>query len=113
MGQLETNIFKDKKFSDLLEEIYTNQHKRESQVNTLINQLKPLIKGTGDASLLVPLIKDYLGISIKNDEHLIKLGALIQRTLIESTSEEGGITESEKEQILSEFNKLKDLDDGE
>ena len=40
MGQLNKKIFGNKKFSDILEEIYTNQKKKEEQIATLISELK-------------------------------------------------------------------------
>ena len=68
MGQLDKKIFGKKKFSDILEEIYNNQKKKEEQIATLISELKPLIQDIGDATLIVPLLKEYLEISVKNDE---------------------------------------------
>ena len=111
MESLNTIISKNKKFSDLLEEIYINQKKKEDQVSTLINELKPLISEIGDATLIVPLIKEYLDISVKNDEHLIKMATIIQRAVNNSSqSSEGGfgISEEEKQQLLSDINKLKE-----
>jgi hypothetical protein len=72
MEGLNSEIFGDKKFKDLLEEIYTNQKKKEKQISTLINELKPMVSDIGDATLIVPLIKEYLEIGVKNDEQLIK-----------------------------------------
>ena len=65
MGQLESNVFGDKSFSDILEEIYNNQKKRDAQVTALISELKPLINEIGDATLIVPLIKEYMEIGVK------------------------------------------------
>ena len=59
MEGLNSEIFGDKKFKDLLEEIYTNQKKKEKQISTLINELKPMVSDIGDATLIVPLIKEY------------------------------------------------------
>ena len=81
MGQLEKNIFGGKKFSDLLEEIYNNQKKKEEQISTLISELKPLIQDIGDATLVVPLLKEYLEISVKNDEQLIKMANIVQKAV--------------------------------
>ena len=97
MGQLEKNIFGGKKFSDLLEEIYNNQKKKEEQISTLISELKPLIQDIGDATLVVPLLKEYLEISVKNDEQLIKMATIVQRVINSSSGEDSlGITEDEK-----------------
>ena len=72
-------LFKGKNLSDLFEEIYTNSKNKREQIKDLISSLSPLIEGIGDATLLVPLIKDYLDIGVKNDEQLVKLAQIVQR----------------------------------
>jgi hypothetical protein len=107
MGSLDNIIFGKKKFSDILSEIYDNQKRKEKQISGLISELKPLINDIGDATLIVPLIKEYLEIGVKNDEQLIKMSTIIQRALNNSTSEESlGITEEEKQQLLEELEKI-------
>ena len=107
MGSLDNIVFKDKKFSDILNEIYDNQKKKEKQITGLISELKPLISDIGDATLIVPLIKEYMEIGVKNDDALIKMATLVQRAL-NSTSEDGGlgISDEEKAQLLEEMEKL-------
>ena len=108
MSQFDNIVFKNKKFSDLLEEIYNNQKKKDQQVTALISELKPLISDIGDATLVVPLIKEYMEISVKNDDILIKMAALAQRAMQTQTAE-GTLTisDEEKEQLLSAMNELK------
>ena len=60
MSSLDKNIFGKKKLSDIFQEIYNNQKKKEEQISALINELKPLINDIGDATLIVPLIKESL-----------------------------------------------------
>jgi hypothetical protein len=111
MENLDKIIFGKKKFSDILGEIYDNQKKKETQISALINELKPLIENIGDATLVVPLIKEYLEIGVKNDEQLIKLATIIQRVQQTSNSGEGSnsymISEEEKQQLLDSIDKLK------
>ena len=109
MGQLDSVVFNNIKFSDLLEEIHSNQKKKDKQISTLIGELKPLINEIGDATLIVPLIKEYLEISVKNDDILVKLAALVQRALA-SQSEDGSfnISDEEKEQLLATINNIKE-----
>jgi hypothetical protein len=104
MGNLDSNIFGKKKFSDLLKEIYDNQKKKEQQITALIGELKPLINDIGDATLIVPLIKEYMELGIKNDEQLVKMATIVQRAIASNKSEEEGfgMTEEEKAQLLSE-----------
>jgi len=108
MSQFDKTVFGKKKFSDLLEEIYDNQKKKDKQINALINELKPMIEEIGDATLLVPLIKEYLEMGIKNDDLLIKMAALAQRAMNSEATDAGlGISDEEKQQLLDEINKFK------
>jgi hypothetical protein len=108
MSQFDNVIFGKKKFSDVLEEIYNNQKKKDQQVTALISELKPLISDIGDATLVVPLIKEYMEISVKNDDILIKMAALAQRAMA-TVSSEGSLTisDEEKDQLLAAMNELK------
>lgn len=98
---LDTIIFDGKTASDVFKEIYTNSKKKDKSINQLIAELKPLIQNIGDAPVVVPLIKEYLEVSVKNDEHLIKMMAVIQRMNNSSTS--GGsdslLTDEELKQL--------------
>ena len=103
MSQFENIIFGKKKFSDVLEEIYNNQKKKDQQVTALINELKPLISDIGDATLVVPLIKEYMEIGVKNDEQLIKMATIVQRALqvqAQNNSNELSFSEEEKAQLF-------------
>ena len=84
---LDKEIFKGKTLSDLFGEIYDNSKETKGQVKALIGELKPLLENIGDATLRVPMIKEYMEIGVKNDEHLIKLATVIQR--IETAAAKG------------------------
>jgi hypothetical protein len=111
MSSLDSDIFGDKKLKDLFQEIYNNQKKKEKQISSLIDELKPMIESIGDATLVVPLLKEYLEIGVKNDEQLIKMATIIQRCLTTTNSGGAGgdgfnISDAEKEQLLNDINKL-------
>ena len=108
MGQLDSIVFGNKKFSDLLEEIYTNQKTKQKQVTSLISELKPLINEIGDATLIVPLIKEYMELGIKNDEALIKMSAIVQRAMnaSEGTGSDITITDAEKQALLDTLDSM-------
>lgn len=72
-------LFEGKTLSDLFKEIYDNSADKRSQIRELVASLSPLIQGIGDATILVPLIKEYLEIGVKNDEQLVKLAQIVQR----------------------------------
>ena len=98
---LDKTIFRDKTLSDIFGEIYDNSTATRAQVRGLIGELKPLIENIGDATLIVPMIKEYMEIGVKNDEHLIKLATVVQR--IEAIQARGGDGE------MFDFSELQDL----
>ena len=101
MDPLNQVIFDDKTFSDLLKEIHTNQKKKGKQIGQLIAELRPLIQNLGDATVVVPLIKEYMEISVKNDDHLLKMAAIVQRlsTGTANSGDGGLLTEEEMAQL--------------
>ena len=100
MSEFDKIIFGNKTFSSLLEDIYKNSKKKESQIKSLIEELKPLIDDMGDAISVVPMIKEYLEIGIKNDEHLIKIAAIVQRTMSSGKNDNGDLlTQDEIDQL--------------
>ena len=102
----EFELFNGTNFSDLMRDIYHNSKKKSRQIDGLIKELQPLIKNTGDASVLVPMIKDYLEVSVKNDDALVKLAAVVQRlvsaTNKDSEENEFGLSDDERRRLLEE-----------
>ena len=101
MDPLNQILFDDKSFSDLLKEIHGNQKKKAKQLAQLISELRPLVQSLGDATVIVPLIKEYLEISVKNDDALLKMAAIVQRLSTGNiNSGDGGLlTEEEMAQL--------------
>ena len=101
MDSLNQILFDDKSFSDLLKEIHGNQRKKAKQLAQLISELRPLVQSLGDATVIVPLIKEYLEISVKNDDALLKMAAIVQRlsTGITNSGDGGLLTEEEMAQL--------------
>ena len=96
-------LFKGKTFSDLMSDVYHNSKKKDRQINQLISQLQPLIRNASDATIIVPLIKEYLDVAVKNDDHLVKLTAIVQRYISTTqtiTGDSSILSESEKVQLL-------------
>ena len=97
MDSLNQILFDDKSFGDLLKEIHGNQRKKAKQLASLIAELRPLVQSLGDATVIVPLIKEYMEISVKNDDQLIKMAAIVQRLSTgASQSGDGGLLTSEE-----------------
>ena len=101
MDPLNQILFDDKSFSDLLKEIHGNQRKKAKQLAQLIAELRPLVQSLGDATVVVPLIKEYMEISVKNDDALLKMAAIVQRlsTGTVNSGDGGLLTEEEMAQL--------------
>ena len=96
-------IFKGTSFADLMHDVYHNSKKKDRQINQLISQLQPLIRNASDATIIVPLIKEYLDVAVKNDDHLVKLTAIVQRYISTSQTISGAdslLSDSEKQQLI-------------
>ena len=105
----EFEIFKGKSLSSLFEDIYDNSKTNKEQLTVLVKEVAGFIKDGDMAVQLIPMIKEYLEINVKNDEQLVKLAQVVQR-LIAAESRSGAegeflLTDREKEQLV------KDLDD--
>ena len=102
MDPLNQILFDDKSFSDLLKEIHGNQKKKAKQLASLIAELRPLVQSLGDATVVVPLIKEYMEISVKNDDQLIKMAAIVQRLSsgAANSGDSGLLTTEEMDQLM-------------
>jgi hypothetical protein len=108
MDFTQVNLFGKKTFADLLKEIHTNQKDKEVQLRSLIEALKPLITSPGEATIMVPLIKEYMELAIKNDDALIKMAGIVQRAMNTKMAEGDDILSDEDKELL--FSSLKELD---
>ena len=100
---IKDELFKGKTFSDLMSDVYHNSRKKDRQINQLISQLQPLIRSASDATIIVPLIKEYLDVAVKNDDHLVKLTAITQRYISTTqtiSGESSLLSDEEKKELL-------------
>jgi len=100
-------LFKGTSFSDLMRDVYHNSKKKSRQIDTLIQELQPLVKNAGDATVIVPLIAEYLEVSVKNDDALVKLASIVQRLVSASSKGEDdgneyGLSDEERKQLIQE-----------
>jgi len=102
----EFELFQGTSFSDLMKDVYHNSKKKSRQIDSLIHDLKPMIKNIGDATIIAPLLKDYLEVSVKNDDALVKLAAVVQRIVTATNKDddgnEFGMSDDERKRLLEE-----------
>ena len=97
-------IFEGKTFQDLTKDIYKNTSDRKKQIDLLISEIHGFITTIDDVVLVAPIIKEYMDVAVKNDEHLVKLAGVIQRILAKSSgSDEESflLSDAEKEDLIS------------
>lgn len=103
-------IYKNKKFSGLLKDVVVNSEQKRAQIDILISELRQMIKTPNDAIVIVPMIKEYLDVGVKNDEQLVKLAAIVQRLASANNNSDNGIgfglSEEEKKSLLAEAEKI-------
>ena len=107
MDTKEILVFDGKTLADLFKEIYFNSVDKREKIHGLIEDLRPFIKNIGDAAMLVPIIKEYMDVSVKNDDLLIKMAGIIQRSLNSNQgSEDLLLSDADKEMLFESIQQL-------
>ena len=98
-------IFEGKSLSALFKDIYNNTKRNKTQIEILVKEVGGFIKDGDMAVQLIPMIKEYLDINVKNDELLVKLASIVQRLIQaenkSTSSDDFSLSDSEKAQLLS------------
>ncbi len=107
---LNFQIYKGKSFSGLCKDIVKNSEKKKDQIEVLITELRDLIKTVNDAMIVVPLIKDYFDVGVKNDDQLVKLASIVQRLVNKSESSSDGtsmvLSDEERSELMQEVERI-------
>ena len=101
---IDYEIFEGKSLSSLFEDIKNTEYNRK-QLDILTKELVQFIKDGDTAVQIVPMIKEYLEINVKNDDQLVKMAGIVQRLISAEgkagSEDEFGLSDTEKEQLLS------------
>ena len=115
---IEFEVFEGKTLSDVFKDIYDNSKTNKKQLEVLMKEVVGFIKDGDTAVQIIPMLKEYLEINVKNDEQLVKLATIVQRLAQGSKSDsegEFGLTDKEKEQLMQNItdtvNELQDHSD--
>ena len=103
-------LFEGKSLSSLFQDIYDNSKHNKTQLELLVKELTSFIKDGDMAIQLIPMIKEYLDINVKNDEQLVKLATVVQRLIAAEnkggSESEFGLSDKEKEQLLTSIDEV-------
>ena len=107
---IDFEVFEGKTLSDIFKDIYDNSNKNKQQLEVLMKEVVGFIKDGDTAVQIIPMLKEYLEINVKNDEQLVKLATIVQRiatqTKTSNADDEFGITDKEKEQLLASIQEV-------
>ncbi len=101
---MEYIIFDDKTLSDVFRDIYKNTESKREQINTFVTKLVRQIRTPEDAAVISPIIKEFMEVNVRNDEHIVRIAQIAQREIDIGTKTVGStelLTEEEKQQLLS------------
>ena len=103
-------LFEGKSLSSLFKDIYDNSVHNKKQLEVLVKEVAGFIKDGDMAIQLIPMIKEYLDINVKNDEQLVKLATVVQRLIAAEakggSESEFGLSDKEKEQLLTSIDEV-------
>jgi hypothetical protein len=74
-------IFDGKTLSDLFKEIHTITNKKHLLILSTIIELKKYVTSPDTLALVAPIIREYIDVLVKNDEHFVKLATIVQRII--------------------------------
>ena len=97
-------IFEGKSLSGLFKDIYENTKTNKEQLEVLMKEVVGFIKDGDTAVQIIPMLKEYLEINVKNDDQLVKVAAIVQRIIAAESKggseDEFGLSDAEKEQLM-------------
>ena len=96
-------IFDGKTFKDLTRDIYENTQNKKKQIDLLVSEIHGFITTIDDVILVAPIIKEYMEVSVKNDEHLVKLAGVLQRIITKSSGTDDEsmlLSDTEKDELM-------------
>jgi hypothetical protein len=103
---LDFELYDGKKYSDLIQDVIKNHKNKQSQIKTLIGNLTEMVDDAGTAVIMVPLIKEYLEIDVKNDDALVKLASILQKGgQTGADASQGGLSDKDLELLFSDIKK--------
>jgi hypothetical protein len=96
-------IFEGKTLSDIFSDVYKNTEAKRAQVNQFVASMVKLIRTPEDATMIGPIIKDFLDVGVRSDEHIVRLAQIAQRLVsVSAKNDDGGLlSEAEKLQLLN------------
>lgn len=100
-------------FEDLLKKIYENSEAKQRSIENTVAHIGPMVQTLQDAVTILPYLTDLQNASIRNDDSLTKMAAIVQRGLVKNAKNKfnhedaGGITAEEREALMEQAKQLR------
>ena len=105
-------IFDGKTFQDLTKDIYENTLNKKKQLDILVKELHSHMNSVHDVVQIGPILKELMDVSVKNDEHLVKLASVLQRIITKPKGSDNqdnfSLSENEKAELLGALKETAD-----
>ena len=100
----DVTIFGNTSLSDLFKQIHKNNKDIDKKIEEFIDTMKPMATASvGNATNLMPVVKDLIDVNVKNNEQLVKMAAIAQRAATSNTNSGTDLIDmSEIEALLAE-----------
>jgi hypothetical protein len=81
------NVFGNTSLSDLFKQIHKNNKDIDKKIEDFIETMKPMATANvGNATNLMPVVKDLIDVNVKNNEQLVKMAGIAQRAATSSNN---------------------------
>lgn len=101
----DAEIWPGKNLTNLLEDIHAASLDKRDTIKDIIKDLRGMLKDAESIVMIAPIIKDYIDVMVRSDEHLVKIATIVQRIIAAETlkgSSENGMLSDEDMQKLQE-----------
>jgi hypothetical protein len=100
------NVFGNTSLSDLFKQIHKNNKDIDKKIEDFIDTMKPMATANvGNATNLMPVVKDLIDVNVKNNEQLVKMAAIAQRAATSNSSSEAELINMDEINALIEEQK--------
>lgn len=100
-------LFDGKTLGSLFKDIYSNHKNTKKQIGDVVGVLKEMVNEPGEAVMIIPLVKDLMETSVKNDDALVKMAnaAIKASDKGAAAGDDSGelLTDKEREQLFAEI----------
>jgi hypothetical protein len=100
----DVEVFDGMSLSDLFKKIHKNNKDIDKKIEDFIETMKPMATANaGNATNLMPVVKDLIDVNVKNNEQLVKMAAIAQRAATSNNNNSNELLDmSEIEALLAE-----------